>query len=196
MNLKIRNKITVGLTGGILCGKSTALAAWKKAGAYVLSCDELVREISARAAVQKKIAAVFGASDAAQLARKVFASSSARKKLEAILHPLVYKEISVRLKATKNPVRVVEVPLLFEAHWEKYFDLTVALLTPEKLLAARAKKRGFTSKELVKRAKAQWPSYKKAAQADICIVNADTAAVLSKKIQALHHALLTIYNVK
>lgn len=196
MNLKTRNKITVGLTGGILCGKSTALSAWQKAGALVLSCDELVRVISARPEVQRKIHAALGTSDAAELARKVFGSAAARKKLESILHPLVYKEIAARLKNSSNPVRVIEVPLLFEAGWENYFDLTVALLAPEKLLAARAKKRGFTTQDLAARARAQLPQQEKAARADICLVNDATPKHLAQKIQHLHKALCKIYNVK
>ena len=55
MKFTASHQLTVGLTGGILCGKSTALRAFASAGAYTLSCDELVREISARPAVQKKI---------------------------------------------------------------------------------------------------------------------------------------------
>lgn len=195
MNL-IHKKITVGLSGGILCGKTTALAAWEKAGAFVLSCDELVREISARPSVQKKIAAALGTCEKAALARKVFADGLARKKLENILHPLVCKEITARLKKSTSPVRVVEVPLLFEAHWEKLFDLTVALLTPEKLLAARAKKRGIGKQDLAARQRAQLSQHEKAARADICLLNDGTAAQLTEKIKNLQNALSKIYNVK
>ena len=181
MNLTIKNKLTVGLTGGILCGKSSALAVWQKAGAYTISCDELVKQISARPAVQKQIQAALGITERGALTRKVFTNSSARKKLEQILHPLV---------------RVVEVPLLFEAGWEKYFDLTVALVAPTQLLASRTKQRGLTQTDLLRRSKAQWPQTKKAACADICIVNDGTENDLMKKISALHRALCAIYKVK
>ena len=169
MDFKTRNKLTVGLTGGILCGKSTALSVWKQAGAYVVSCDELVRQISARPAVQKRIVSALGVSTSTDLASKVFNSTSARKKLEAILHPLVQKEVTRCLKAASADVRVVEVPLLFEAGWETYFDLTVALVSTQKLLATRAKQRGITQTDFVKRSKAQWPVAVKASRADICI---------------------------
>ena len=196
MNLKTQNKVTVGLTGGILCGKSTALHAWKNAGAAVISCDEIVREISARPAVQKKIATALGVTERLELAGKIFASVAARKKLETILHPLVYKEIAAQLKKSKQIVRVVEVPLLFEAKWDKFFDITVALVTPEKFLNARAKKRGLNRKDLLSRQRAQLPQTQKAARADICILNDGSVADLTQKIKTLHKALAKIYNVK
>ena len=196
MNLKVRNKLTVGLTGGILCGKSTALRVWKKAGAQTLSCDEIVRKTSARPVVRQKIATVLGVSERAALARKVFSSAAARKKLEDILHPLVYKEIAARLKKSTQIVRVVEVPLLFEANWENFFDITVALITSEKLLAARAKKRGISGADLRLRQRAQMSQTQKAARADICILNDGSTKDLTRKIGALHRALNRIYNVK
>lgn len=196
MNLKNPKKITVGLSGGILCGKTTALSAWEKAGAFVLSCDELVREISVRPAVQKKITAAFGTCEPAALAHNVFSNAAARRRLEKIVHPLVYKELAARLNKSTQPVRVVEVPLLFEARWEKFFDVTVALLTPEKLLAARAKQRGIGRADWAARRQAQLPQTQKAARADICILNDGTKKDLSDKIKNLQNALSKIYNVK
>lgn len=196
MNLKAKNKLTIGLTGGILCGKTTALYAWEKAGAFVLSCDGLAREISAHAQVQKKIAAALGTTDTAQLSRKVFSNSAARKKLESILHPLIYKEIAARLKKSTQPVRVVEVPLLFEAGWDKFFDLTVTLITPDKLLAARAKKRKISTQDLALRQRAQLPQNEKAERADICLLNNTDEKQLAEKITCLQNAFNQIYNVK
>lgn len=196
MNFKAHNKLTVGLTGGILCGKSTALNSWRRLGAYVLSCDDLVREISARPAVRQQINKALGTVDVAALAAKVFKCTGARKKLESILHPLVEKEIAKKLRASSPFIRVVEVPLLFEAGWEDHFDLTVALVCPEKSLSARSKRRNLSAKDLSNRSKAQWPQARKAARADICLVNAATVAELNRKIAALNRALCKIYNVK
>ncbi len=196
MNFKTRNTLTVGLTGGILCGKSTALRAWHQASAFVLSCDELVREISARPSVQKKIQVLLGSTDRAAQARQVFTQTQTRRKLEQLLHPLVEKEIACRLKSAKACVRVIEVPLLFEADWQDKFDLTIALVAPQKTLAARAKKRGLTQTDLLKRRKAQFSQEQKAALADICIINDRSTKELVVKVEALQHALSKIYNVK
>ena len=196
MNLKTQHKVTVGLTGAMLSGKSTALAVWRQAGAYVLSCDELLREIFTRPAVQKKIKANFGTTRRADVAQMVFSRPSARRKLEQILHPLLLKEIRRRLRASAQVVRVVEVPLLFEAHWENFFDLTITLVTPEKERVIRAKKRGFTRTDLQARSRAQLPQDQKALRADICLFNQGTEKQLARKVQVLQNALLKMYTVK
>jgi len=196
MNFKARNKLTIGLTGGILCGKSTALQVWQRLGAFVLSCDDLVREISARPSVQKELVSVFGLMDRGELTKRVFTNKQDRLKLEHILHPLVMREIVRRLKKNTAQIRVIEVPLLFEAAWQDKFDLTVALLAPKNVLSARAKKRGLTQTDLLKRSKVQLPQEQKAARADICILNGGSEAELTAKVKILHKAFSKIYNVK
>lgn len=190
MNFKTHGKLTIGLTGGILCGKSAALAAWKQAGVFGLSCDELVQEISSRPTVHKKILALLGTADRAELAKQVFSCEAARRKLENLLHPLVQQEIARQLKQTSAAVRVIEVPLLFEAGWQDLFDVTVVITAPTKVLATRAKKRHMSRTDFLNRSRAQLSQTEKAARADICLVNAGSPADLTCKIKALHQALV------
>lgn len=196
MNFKTPDKLVIGLSGSMLCGKSAALAAFKKCGAFTLSCDELVKEISGRPAVRRKIGALLGAVEKEALAAKIFSDVSARKKLEGLLHPLVLKEVSRRLKADKSPVRVVEVPLLFEAGLDEAFDLTVVVAAPDNALAARAKKRGIKRTDFLKRRKAQLPQEKKISRADICLLNAAAPADLEGKVKGLYRAVTKIYKAK
>ena len=196
MKFTTPHKLTIGLTGGILCGKSAALAAWKKAGAFVLSCDELVREISIRPPVQKKIQRILGCVNNKQIAKRIFSEDCLRVKLETILHPLVFKEIQKRLQHSSAKVRVVEVPLLFETNLQNAFDLTVALGAPDKVLSARARKRGMKKADLLKRQQAQLPPMEKLSRADICIINDATLEKLTQKINALHRAMRIILDNK
>ncbi|WP_458402276.1 dephospho-CoA kinase [Candidatus Avelusimicrobium sp.] len=196
MNFKTKNKVVIGLTGGMLSGKSTALAYFKECGAYVLSCDELVRQVSASASVKSKINHLLGGSDKEYLSQKIFDDSHARLHLEKIIHPLVFKEVAKRLKQDKTWCRVVEVPLLFEAHWADYFDLTISVYAPEKELLKRLKGRNIQKTDLLKRSIAQFPAEKKAAMADICLVNNAGTRELSEKVSALYGALRKIYQVK
>lgn len=180
----------------MLCGKSTALAAFKTCGALTLSCDELAREISARPAVQKQIERLFGASDKKAVAARVFSDDKARKALEELLHPLIEAELARRLEADKSPIRVVETPLLFEAGWEKRFDLTLCVAAPQRTLAQRAKMRGVERKDFLRRSKAQWDQKTKALRADICVLNGGSTAQLEGKIKKLYQALIHIYQAK
>ena len=194
MRTQTNFSLTIGLTGAIASGKSTALKAWHKLGAFTLSCDELVREISARPTVQKKLQQQFGSLDTVYIAKQIFANESVRKQFETWLHPLVKKEMKHRLAAVKG-IRVVEVPLLFEAGWQKEFDVTMVIVMPEKLRARYATQRGMSKIDFIKRSKAQWTQMQKAAQADFCIVNEGSVHDLENKICALYQALVKIYTV-
>lgn len=196
MNFTRSRQLTLGLSGGMLCGKSTALAAFKKCGAFTLSCDELAREISARPSVRRQIERLFGSAEPKEVAARAFSDGEARKALEKLLHPLIGRAISLRLKKDKSPVRVVEVPLLFEAGWEDKFDLTLCVAAPEKTLLARAKMRGVEKKDFLRRSKAQWDQQAKALRADVCVLNGGSAAQLEGKIKRLYQALIHIYQAR
>jgi len=196
MNFKSKKQAVIGLTGGMLSGKSTALKILKECGAFTLSCDELVREISSRPSVKKKIENLLGGAEPSFVAQKIFNHSKARKQLEKLLHPLVLAEIAKRLKADKAWLRVVEVPLLFEVGWESYFDFTVAVLSSSKNLQNRLTERGVKKSDFLKRVSAQFPQEKKASLADICLINDGSLPEFTEKVQKLYHAFHTIYQVK
>lgn len=195
MNFKTRNQLIIGLTGGILCGKSTALQAFARCGAFTLSCDELVREISARPTVKRQIAALTGAAEKEKVAQKVFSSGAARKKLEALLHPLVAREIKKRLAKDHTPLRVVEVPLLFEAGWQDAFDLTLCIAAPAAVQTRRLAARHMSKTDFLKRSRAQYDLAQKMTRSDICLLNDATEQALQDKIAQLCRAL-TIYQSK
>lgn len=196
MNFIHPHCVTLGLSGGMLCGKSTALAAFKKCGAFTLSCDELAREISARPSVRRRIERLFGTARTKEVAARAFSDAQTRKALEELLHPMIGREISLRLKKTQASVRVVETPLLFEAGWENRFDLTVCIAAPKKTLLARAKTRGVEKKDFLRRSKAQWDQQTKALRADVCVLNGGSAAQLEGKIKRLYQALIHIYQAR
>ena len=195
MNFKTRNQLIIGLTGGILCGKSTALQAFARCGAFTLSCDELVRGISARPTVKRQIAALTGAAEKEKVAQKVFSSGAARKKLEALLHPLVAREIKKRLAKDHTPLRVVEVPLLFEAGWQDAFDLTLCIAAPAAVQTRRLAARHMSKTDFLKRSRAQYDLAQKMTRSDICLLNDATEQALQDKIAQLCRAL-TIYQSK
>ncbi len=186
--------ILIGLTGSIASGKSTALACFEKLGAAVLSADEIVRALYQRPSVRCKLKELFGTSDPAQLASFVFDNRQARKQLEALLHPLVWKKMQTQLKKMPARLAVLELPLLFEAGWQDRVDITVLICGGEKSRAARLKARGLCAKEYTRRLAAQLPEAEKIKRADICIVNDKTPQELHGKITQLYRALQQIYH--
>ena len=182
MTLRVKNKWIIGLTGSILSGKSTALAYFARGGADTLSCDEIVRELYARTSVLKKIYAALGTSDKAQIAQRVFNSAAKRKALEQILHPLILKEVRARIRKSKSPWIVLEAPLLFEAGWDAYTDLNIAVLADPQTLPARLKERKLSKGEYNRRIQHQLPDVQKAQRADAVFFHA-TKAQLKKSVE-------------
>lgn len=182
MSFHVKTKWVIGLTGAMLSGKSTALAYFARCGVETLSCDELVRQLRERPAVQKKLKAAFGTADKAELAQLVFENAAKRKVLEGILHPLLLKEVRVRIKKSECPVVVLEAPLLFEAGWDQYTDLNIVVLADPKTLPARLKARHISRAEYARRTRNQLRDLQKAQRADVVFFHT-TKAQLKKSVE-------------
>jgi dephospho-CoA kinase len=175
---------TVGLTGGFGSGKSTVLAFFKKMGACVLSCDTLVhQELKNNKLLKNKIRRYFGDSvfekkevSRVLLGSRVFSSPDDLERLNSLIHPLVKKRILAVVgcarKKNKRAVVVVEVPLLFEAGFDKIFDVTIGIAADLKISQERLL-RGFkfTRKDMSLRRGAQLSCDKKIRRCDFVIDN-------------------------
>jgi dephospho-CoA kinase len=174
--------IKVALTGGIATGKSHVLDLLRKRGVPCLDADSLAHGVMAPGTeATSAIAARFGADmlaadgsvDRAKLAPVVFADAAARRELEAIVHPPVYRAIAAGLRAfeliSQPPLAIVDVPLLFETGAEKTFDRVIVTACPPDVQFARLKNRGLTEVEARARLAAQGSTDEKAARADYVV---------------------------
>jgi dephospho-CoA kinase len=116
--------LRIGLTGGIGSGKSTVATLLQGLGAAVVDTDRIARELTEpKGAAVEAIAAAFGsgvidsagALDRSRMRAVVFSDVLARKRLEAILHPLIAGETEQRAAIATAPVVVFDVPLLVES---------------------------------------------------------------------------------
>jgi dephospho-CoA kinase len=124
--------LKVGLTGGIGCGKSTALKRFRELGIPVIEADLIAREVvEPEQPALQEIAGLFGEQalqadgrlDRAWLRQAVFSDPQRLQQLEAILHPRIRAEILRRINAcTHAAYVVVDVPLLLEKGYTQLFD--------------------------------------------------------------------------
>ena len=126
----------LGLTGGIGSGKSTVAGLLAARGAAVIDADAISRATTAPGgAALPAIALEFGphligadgALDRAAMRQQVFDDESARRRLEAIIHPLVAAETDRQARqaqAAGSPMLVFDVPLLVESgpRWRARVD--------------------------------------------------------------------------
>jgi len=174
--------LKVALTGGIATGKSDVLERFRRRGVPCLDADHLAHGVTAAGTeATTAIAARFGddvlaadgSVDRARLGPIVFADESARRDLEALVHPAVYRAIAAGLRAFDLlggfPVAIVDVPLLYESGRERDFDRVIATTCPAEMQLARLLERGLNETDARQRMAAQWPADKKAARADFVI---------------------------
>lgn len=170
--------LKVALTGGIATGKSYVLDRVRGRGIPSLDADELAHGVTAPGTeATTAIADRFGrdvidangAVDRRRLGPIVFADASARRDLEAIVHPAVYRSIAAGLRAFERlgdaPFAIVDVPLLFETGHAGDFDVVVATVCSPEQQAVRLAARGLDEAQIAQRLAAQWPAADKAAKA-------------------------------
>lgn len=195
-----RKKTTrlLGLTGGIATGKSTVSGMLRRAGIPVFCADEIAHAVTAPGTpAARKIVRVFGKTalapsgglDRKNIADVVFHDMKKRKILESIVHPAVRKEM-LRLArqelVKKTPWVVLDVPLLFEADFDKYCDATVCVTSSQNFQLARlCGLRNMGRRDALARVKAQMPLKEKAERADFVLENNETKAALRSQVLAL-----------
>jgi dephospho-CoA kinase len=170
-----------GLTGGIGMGKSTAAEFLRSRGAQVADTDELARQLvqpgqpalnEIRAAFGKKIVAPGGRLRRDELARIIFSDATARKKLEAILHPRIRERWLAQVEIWRQENRafaVVVIPLLFETRAESHFDKIICVACSAPAQRERLRARGWTPEQIQQRLAAQWPVEQKISRADFVV---------------------------
>ncbi len=186
--------VVVGLTGNMAAGKSTVAEAWRRAGAPVVSADELARQAVepgspglARVAHLLGPGAVGpdGAMDRAAVRRMVFGDDGLRRGLEAIVHPEVKRlrdEWTARQRGAGRGVAVWEIPLLFEAGIEADADVVVLVDAPREVRRRRAMEtRGLSAEEVDAMMAAQMPAEGKRRRADFVIENGGTREELAER---------------
>jgi len=190
----------VGLTGGIASGKSTVSSMLRELGAVVIDADQLAREVVARgtpglrAVVEELGPSVLteaGELDRPAVARMVFGDDGARKRLEGIVHPLVFEEI-VRLEAEAPAGALVvhDIPLLAESGRGDTFDAVVVVDAPPELQVSRmVRDRGWTEEEARSRMGAQASREDRRAVATYVIENTGSLEELRREVEDVYKQL-------
>jgi dephospho-CoA kinase len=192
----------IALTGGIATGKSHVLDRFRKHGVPCLDADLLTHGVEAAgteatAAIAARFGDVLapdGAVDRKKLASIVFADPSARRDLEAIVHPAVYRAIAAGLRAFDllggYPLAVVDVPLLYESGHASDFDRVIATVcTPDRQLA-RLLERGMSDVDARRRIAAQMPAEEKAARADLVVRTDGSFDETNAQVEKIYHTLI------
>jgi len=181
----------VGLTGGIGAGKSLVATCWRCLGIPVIDADAVARRQAEpggpaweaiRDLLGPEVLAPGGRIDRRAVAARVFRDPKLRRALEQHTHPLVIREVSLRLhrlEESRCPMAVIEAALLIETDLDRQVDRTVVVVAPEEQRIARVRRRdGLPEEEIRARIAAQLPDEARLLRAHESIRNDGTLQAL------------------
>jgi len=190
--------LVVGLTGSIGMGKSTVAARLREHGIPVFDADAEVHRLYQGGAVAP-VEAVFpgvcvdGVIDRMRLARALAADPAGFKRLEAIVHPMVWQaERAFVQEASVNgaSIAILEIPLLFEGGSEKKMDAVIVVSAPPDVQRARVLERaGMTGARLDALLARQMPDAEKRRRADFIVDTGGSLAHTFAQTDAIIAAL-------
>jgi len=193
--------LVVGLTGGIGSGKSAAADAFEKLGATVVDTDAISHALTgpggaAIADIKRQFGDAFvdaaGALDRGKMRDLVFADAEQKRRLEALLHPMIRAESTRRIAAAAGPYTLLVVPLLIEsAGYRERVGRVLVVDCPEAVQITRVRQRSGLSETAIRRIMgSQVPREKRLAAADDVIDNSGSIAALQQQVQKLHQTYL------
>ncbi|RMD69060.1 MAG: dephospho-CoA kinase [Gammaproteobacteria bacterium] len=188
--------LIIGLTGGYASGKSTAARRFAEHGVPVIDADAIAHELTQPGSpALRLIVEAFGPEvldeegrlRRALLRRRIFKDAKARRKLEAILHPLILQAIQRRLATIEAPYAIIVAPLLIESGWTRWVDRVLVIDAPGILQYERAQKRDRISTEDIEAIMSAQASRKeRLAAAHEVIVNDNGLEKLYYQVDELH----------
>jgi dephospho-CoA kinase len=192
-----RQIFSVGLTGGIGCGKTTVADLFAARGASVIDTDQIAHALTAPGgAAMPDLVQEFGAGyatpdgamDRAKMRALVFADPGARARLEAILHPKIREATAAAALLATGPYVMFVVPLLIESGtWRERVARVLAIDCPEEVQVARVMARNNLPEAQVRAIMAaQVTRAQRQAAADDLILNDDGLDALLPQVDRLH----------
>lgn len=191
----------VGLTGGIGSGKSTAAALLAERGAFVVDADAISHALTAPdGAAISAIAEAFpgvvrgGVLDRSMLRERVFAEPTERRRLEAIVHPLVREATDLAMRssgARQAPYVIHMVPLLFEStDFAERVDCAVLVDVDEATQLQRVTSTRSVPEATVRNIlAAQMPRRERMLRTQFVIDNGGDRQSLAEQVSVLHRVL-------
>ena len=186
----------VGLTGGISSGKSTVSSYLKQLKIPVIDADEVARKVvepnsqgarEIRKAFGSDVFEEDGSLNRQKLGALIFSNAENRQKLDDLLQPLIKIMILDEIEEYRQKgetMIVLDLPLLFEKHYEKLCEEIIVVYVPRELQLERLMKRNqYTKQEALSRIDSQLSIEEKRKRATVLLDNQGTVQQLYQQVE-------------
>lgn len=195
--------LKIGLTGGIASGKSTVAREFLRLGVPVMDADTIARSLTLPGTeglerlvreLGPDILDAAGGLDRPRLRQRLFTNAGLRRRVEALLHPLILGEMRRALGRMQAPYAVAVIPLLAEVPAARSLvDRVLVVDAPEDLQLRRLMSRDGESEAAARRIlAAQANRVERAALQDDMLVNTGSRRDLRSAVQRLHSFYLEL----
>ena len=199
---ELKNKLLVGVTGGIGSGKSEVCRKLEKKGFKVFYADPIAKELYiknkklAESVVKefgKDILNFKGKINLAKLRKVIFQSKKNFKRINEIVHPVVIDYIMKEAIKCKENIILIEAALIFESLFDEQLDYIVMVFANKENRIKRIMQRdGARRAEVENIMRYQIDERIKVKNADFVVKNNDSIFKLNPKINFLSRVLKTL----
>lgn len=197
----------VGLTGGIVGGKSTVASMFRDLGAKIVDVDKLGHSIILpHRSAWIKIVKLFGKDilrndltiERKKLGKIVFTNPTLLKKLNKITHPEIIKLIKREINLAKNKtnsqekILIIDAALIYEAKIDKLMDkIIVVYINKDEQVKRLVKRNNLSKEETLQRIKSQMSMKEKVKIADYVIDNSNSLDETKKQVEKIWQSLVS-----
>ncbi len=198
----------IGLTGGIVVGKSTVASMFKDLGAKIVDADKLGHSvILPHRPAWEKITRLFGKGilqndltiDRGKLGKIVFANQTLLKKLNEITHPeiikLIKKEINFAKNKTHNQekILIIDAALIYEAKMDRLMDkIIIVYINKDEQVKRLIRRNNLSREEALQRIKSQMSMKEKVKMAEYVIDNSNSLDKTKKQVEKTWEELMSL----
>lgn len=192
--------ITVGLTGGIGCGKTTVLRLFRELGVPCFVADEVAGRYYEDEAFLKSIRELFGdrvfradgSVDKQAIARIVFADKVALASLNGLIHPRVMEDFRRWAGEQRAPYVIFESAILYEYGLEQAVDKVIAVYVEKEERFRRLEQRDHATREALEaRMRNQLSAEEKMDRADYVVLNYE-GNPRQRQVEHIHGLLMSL----
>ena len=200
--------LIIGLTGGIVGGKSTVASMFKNLGAKIVDADKLGHSvILPHRPAWEKITRLFGKGilqndltiDRGKLGKIVFANQTLLKKLNEITHPeiikLIKKEINFAKNKTHNQekILIIDAALIYEAKMDRLMDkIIIVYINKDEQVKRLIRRNNLSREEALQRIKSQMSMKEKVKMAEYVIDNSNSLDKTKKQVEKTWEELMSL----
>ncbi len=197
--------LTIGLTGGIGCGKTTVSTLFEERWQIpIIDADIVARQVVEPGqpgltqlvnAFGSSILTEQGTLNRQELKKRIFSNSELKLQVEKILHPLIFSQMQKMSETIRDmPYIILSIPLLFETHQQHLTDRILVIDCLEHQQIHRVKQRDALDEADIKRIMENQVSrqYRLMHCDDVIDNTDDNAQPLAQQVKQLHHLYLSL----